>query len=832
MIPRPFHGYHPDAADRVALIRVEPAADRDMRLVHVLRGPKRAKLRLMATLGPFSDDDLHIRFAAAVEELRHEGYWPGGVLALLEALDADDSGVRARAALRLGWRRSHEAVDKLLAILPESVDDCCSILDALGMIGDARAVPAVRGYAERKLLSRRRSAVEALRGLGDAEGLQQAQQRAAERLPESLRTLLDADASAPAIADAFLKLDAQQQAVALDTLYELDNLHELDTVAAVAAVQLVLAKIHFGQAYLWRAVKSVFKRSMLRHDLVTFGQLAHAIELQGRGNKGTSAHVKSGYDGSIRQMPIFSRTTQCYLHGLSWRYLRDLSRYIPEAYAAAAAEAMIHYTDEYLHKHGTHTCYLLHQILLGRSKRFSFEARRLRFRVRSHKKPPGVREEQLPELWDAHPRAYLRLLAAGRSSEVQAFAVEAIKNRHPQLMREAADAEILAMLGAPHEPTVELALAELDRRFNADKPDWNLLRQMLDDERPLSRTLGQRWLRLTAHLWLNDPERIIDFLGIQPPNIRALVVELTVSALEHQPALRQTLAERILPILRAPEAFEGAQGGYAAVAGQALAAEFARLVGVSELADWIASRPDTVKVAAGELLRQRGDAVRELGVERVAALAGHELVTVRAAAHALLRSAIPQLRTDPSVLFVLVESDWEDTRTLAFELLRDRIDLAALGLDGLMGLLDSNRTDVQDLGKELSQKQLHSLPADELVFRLVQHPHSNMRQFALDLAVQYLPENSQSLAQLRTFCRSALLDLWPNRRVKQSAFDFLAARGVEDPGQAAIAASILGDIVRTKTRSDAEHALEALVRIKLAQPEVPSTVELLPGSVQ
>src|SRR5207248_48309 len=75
--------------------------------------------------------------------------------------------VRARAALKLARRFPELAFDALAAVLPAAVDEVCSLVDALGIAGDARAVPLVREYAERKLLSRRRSAVEALRRLGD-----------------------------------------------------------------------------------------------------------------------------------------------------------------------------------------------------------------------------------------------------------------------------------------------------------------------------------------------------------------------------------------------------------------------------------------------------------------------------------------------------------------------------------------------------------------------------------------------------------------------------------------------------------------------------------------
>src|SRR5207249_3533827 len=118
-------------------------------------------------------------------------FLPSGLHALLTALQNPGADVRARAAARLGWRREAEAVDALLGVLPNAVDDTCAILDALGAIGDAKAVPVLREYASRKLLSRRRSAVEALRNLGDEEGLEEARQRALERLPDPLRGLLD-----------------------------------------------------------------------------------------------------------------------------------------------------------------------------------------------------------------------------------------------------------------------------------------------------------------------------------------------------------------------------------------------------------------------------------------------------------------------------------------------------------------------------------------------------------------------------------------------------------------------------------------------------------------
>ena len=826
----PFHGFNPDSADRVALITVQPSADRQLQLVKVERGPTRASLRQTALLGPYAEEDLVQHFDAAVAELRTEGYWPGGVLALLEALDHADSAVRGRAALRLGWKNSVEAVDKLLQILPDAVDDSCPILDALGMIGDERAVPVLREYAARKLLSRRRSGLEALRKCGDKEGVSEAQERSLQRLPEDVRAgLLMEDVSIAQIVHKLGQLiptlTVQEQAVSIDTLYE------MNTPASASTVGKVMTDLAFAQPYIWRAVKSVFKRAQLRQDFVMLGWLAHEIEQQGRDTKGTSATVKSGYDGTNKFTFIFSRATQNYLRRSAWRYLRDLARYRPHLYTKAAAEALIHYTNEDL-AGGTFRSYVLHQILLGASPLYFFDKWKMAFRKMYYwgKKKPAKpdREERYPELWDEFPAAYIRLLAAANSIMVQKFAVEAVRNRHPKLLREAANRDILAMLQAPLDDTVKLALEELERRFDSDNPDWRLLRQLLDDERPMARTLGQKWLRLTAHLWLKDVDRILDFLGIVPQNIRAMVTEMAVGALADSPELRQPLAERIVTILRNPEAFPDEHAGYARVAREALLEEFAKLVSVADLAIWLAKGSTAVKTMAAEMLKHRPDSVGELGLERISALAQHELIAVRSAAHSLIRSVVPQLRADPSLLFVLVESEWPDTRDMAFDLLRTKIDIEALGLDGVMGLLDSNRVDVQDLGKELVSRNIGKLPSEDLVRRLTEHPHPNMHQFALDLAVEHLPKSRESLLQLKGFCRAALLNLWPSKKVKHLAIDLLAKRGVEDTEQGEVAAAILGDIVRMQGRRDFENALEALVRIKLAHPDLSTTVEI-PG---
>ncbi|MCA9068234.1 MAG: HEAT repeat domain-containing protein, partial [Planctomycetaceae bacterium] len=331
---------------------------------------------------------------------------------LISQLDDPSSAVRARTALRLGWMHHPDATDAILSRLPEAVDEVCSYVDALGYLGDPQAIPVVREVASRKLLSRRRSGVEALYNLNDAEGLKTVHNRALTELPETVRNAVEQTDSSESIAEALNHIeDSKRLGHYLDTLYEL-----ADPIAN-QAIQQILDTRPFDHPFIWRYIKSLLKRSALRGDFVMFGWLAHRIERQGRKTKGRFAQVKSGYDGVQRHTPIFRKKTQKFTQRANWRHLRKIAHYQPELYPMAAAEALIPYTEDDtqvpVFRSGRFAdCYLLHRILFDESDRFELDDRRLRFLFRSTqdtKPTPGVREEAYPELWDEFPHAYLRL---------------------------------------------------------------------------------------------------------------------------------------------------------------------------------------------------------------------------------------------------------------------------------------------------------------------------------------------------------------------------------------------------------------------------------------
>lgn len=829
--------FHPSKSDRIAAVTVAPASQADRFIVTVARGKKRTALTDARMFGPFTDAEMALAYKSIVDGLLGEGYVQAGLGQLLLALQEKNPKLRARAASRLAWRKEPSAVDLLLQLLDKPKDDVGTVVDALGWIGDAKAIPAVRLEAEKKLLSRRRAGVEALRNLNDVDGMRAARERAIERLPDALQKIIDG--SPQAIEQALLAVDIKERGLALDTVYELAGMPAALQGNASGLAQAVRGVMHASdieKPNMWRYTKSVWKRSMLRGDFETFGFVTRRIEVRARTAKPTTASLKSGYDGETKKIRVFGKDTVAYVRRRAWRYLRRLAAHKPDFYAVAAAWAVAPYVDgdDVLkgNSPATGRSYLLHRVLFGASLRYDFEGRTMRFTTVKGAKGTGatiaavagIREESFAELWDLTPRAYVILLGHARHTLVQRFALEGIL-RSPAALHGATHAEVAALLESDDARIVDLGLQELRRRFDPSKPDLELVLELAGSAKDLVRNHGLVWLNETAPLWSKDSAWILRFLAMPHPGSRdaaARVVSSSVKALVA--SQRRELAVELLARIAKKEHEEGAHSGYAEVLRTGLADEAADATSITQALAMLEGSDSSLSVGAAILAKKPG-ALEILGTFKVLAMATHEKAAVRSAAMTLLAGSPAALAKDPSALFGLVESDWDDVRTAAIAML-DKIDLSPLGLDGLMGLADSTRIDVQRKARGILEKALADPAVDvhELLARLGQHPSPFTRAFAVDLATKHLKPGFVRLAKLELLFRSALFDVWPDRKTKRTVIAFLDERGQQDENQAEVAAQILGDFVRTQTHDDRERALMAIVHIALKFPHIKTPV--------
>jgi hypothetical protein len=836
---------HATRADKHAVVSIDRQPD-GSGFVQVARGKKRTALIDVRMFGPFkttgvAGDELAKAFGSIVDGLRAEGYEPPGVGATLAELEAKAPAKRAHAALRLSWLKEARAVPPLLKLLDKPKEEVSTVVEALGRIGDAQAVPAVRVEAERKLLSRRRAGVEALALLQDASGLAAARTRALERLPDPVRAVVTSAAvDAAAIANALTALDAKERGLAVDTVYELASSqpeHAAVFSAGARAVLLGGDTAAITAPHMWRYTKSVWKRSMVRLDHQTFGALSHRIEIRARIYKGVSATVKSGYDGETRTVRVFSKKTGEYVRRRAWRHLKTLARFRPDDYAFAAAHALVPYVDgDDLVKgasvavgttgHG----YVFHRILFGASPRYVFDSRKLRFRPapagKSKVAAPGAREESFADLWDRQPRAYVTLLAHARHSAVQKFALDAVTARHRGVLADATTDELIAMVGADDPRIIDLGIAELRRRFDPANPDLSLVIALCSADRDVVRNHGLVWMNETAHIWTRRLNDVIRFLSVSQPQTRenaARLVALSAAALGAED--RNRYANALLAELEKPETVEGAHFGFSESILRAFLVEATAQYSLMKALALVEKGSDGALSVGAAILARKSGALDVLGLTRVLALATHDKVAVRKAALALMEGGLEDLKKDPAPLFSLVESDWEDVRQAAITLL-EKIDVAALGLDGLLGLADSTREDVQRRAQKILDGAMERVDVHELLARLAQHPSRLMQAYAVNLAKQHLKPGFVRLVRLDGLFRGVLFDVGARKDTRRAVVAFLEERGQLDEAQAEVALAILGDFVRTRTVDDRERALAAIVKIKLRFPALTSVVTL------
>ena len=835
-----IHLYNPKSVDSLAVIAIEPASSSQRWQLRLAVGPRLGELQQGTLYGPYTPEELTERIDELQALLADKGYLPSGSYDLLSALREPSAAIRGRAATRLAWVGGPDAVSALLAALPNARDDLCAIIDALGQLGcdthpqRQQVIDTLRPFAERKLLSRRRSAVEALRQLDDTDGLQAHSMRTLQQLPPPIRDALTASgATAMAVSNAFTDVEEKRHGLVCDLLYELAS------PVAVDAVYMELGRLDFATAFIWRYVKSIYKRAALRHDYMMLGWLAHRIERQGRAVQGTWATVKSGYDGELKAQRLFSRKTQDYLRRFAWRYLRRLARYRPLAYPLAAAEALIYYSsDDAQEAKGLYgalaSCYLLNRILYGGGSRLVLNDRNLKFRFNdATQAKPSVdeREACYQALWDDQPQAYLRLLGAAQLIEVHEFALREIQERHPDLLPSATVDALLPLLQAPYEPTVTLALRTLEQRFDVSltsTADWLLVLALADSQYEAARQLGQRFMHASQARWLLDDDKLIDLLTVSAADSCQIAAQIVSAGLQGETARCQVLAPRVLALLT--EEHGDAEPSYvetlASVCRGVLLDSLQPLLSTADLITMIGDGRAAVQAVAANLLSTRTGAAEQLGLEGLSALAEHDNVLVRQAGTTLLRGDQRYWLRDPSILLSLVESDWADTRAVALTLIEERYQRLAQqpSLSDLMLLLDSNQVDVQNRGRELTARYFSELEPMQLLQRLVQHPHPNMQQFVIELIVEHLPPGADGLRLIIPFCRVVVFDLWPRRDLKQAVLHILLQRGLCDRQQAAIAVTLLNDIVQFTTQTDFETALTALTQLQLKYPDLTSAV--------
>ena len=198
--------------------------------------------------------------------------------------------------------------------------------------------------------------------------------------------------------------------------------YEDGTPAGRAALLHVVAHapIKWG---VWQALKAIYKCAEERHDAAMFGALACRFDRQNTG----SGEVSVG--------------TFIYLKRRAWRYLRQLGRALPDAYATFCVEVLRHYPADHDPNHYTASIVAAH---IWNHANLDW------VRVHASFAPPSagvmLTARAYPLAWTLSPAPLLRLLESAQNDIVCGWAIECLRGDHPLALR-AVDPAWLVRLG-------------------------------------------------------------------------------------------------------------------------------------------------------------------------------------------------------------------------------------------------------------------------------------------------------------------------------------------------------------------------------------------------
>ncbi|HEY3803238.1 MAG TPA: hypothetical protein VGL61_11555 [Kofleriaceae bacterium] len=188
----------------------------------------------------------------------------------------------------------------------------------------------------------------------------------------------------------------------------------------------------------WHAAKAIYKLAEAGHDAALFGVLAYRFDVL-----------------RAETTPEIKAPTKVYLRKRAWRYLRQLGRAVPEAYATFAVELLRHYPESYRAQSDSWVAahVMRHGGLKWARDTASFAP---------PTKPDELAQRAYPEAWKLSPSPLLRLLESAQNDLVCNFAILCLRADHPLALR-AVEPAWLAQLGKRPLPAIHAFVVQLLR---------------------------------------------------------------------------------------------------------------------------------------------------------------------------------------------------------------------------------------------------------------------------------------------------------------------------------------------------------------------------------
>jgi predicted DNA-binding WGR domain protein len=238
--------------------------------------------------------------------------------------------------------------------------------------------------------------------------------------------------------------------------------------------------------------------------------------------------------------------------------------------------------------------------------------------------------------------------------------------------------------------------------------------------------------------------------------------------------------------------------------------------------------PQTAE-AGGIVLQKFADKwFEDFTTEEITAFSNNEVLAIRQAAWAFGESAKnrysaaknPEFEAEIGRLVKALDSKWQDSREFWFGFFDRNLTEKELLPEIIVSICDSVREDVQKFGRDCVLKYFQAEDGVEYMLKLSEHPSPNMSLFVTNYLETYAADSVENFAKLAPYFVRTLCLVNRGRIAKTRVLNFLESEGLKSAETGKIAAEILARQSATVAIGDKARAVETMLKIHRAFPEL------------
>lgn len=212
--------------------------------------------------------------------------------------------------------------------------------------------------------------------------------------------------------------------------------------------------------------------------------------------------------------------------------------------------------------------------------------------------------------------------------------------------------------------------------------------------------------------------------------------------------------------------------------------------------------------------------INDFTIRQIISLGNHELLLIRQWCWNYFKQNVYRIRYEKGRALGLLDANWDDTRTYAFQFFRTEFTENDWDSDTLIGIVDSIRADVENFGKELIARFFKPENALEYLSKLSEHPSVNVQELVTHYLNQYAGGKKEIISELNYYFRSVLTRVNKARVAKNRIFRFLHQEALKNESIAKVVVPILDDLSAQSTVQDKATCIHILSEVKAKYPHL------------